>query len=168
MMSDAPTIKCKKCSKTFQPDMKTRGAWLCSACQAKNPNLKRHYRSVADICILGFIFTAIVVAVEISRAGLNLGVLLAAGHAVVLLVTIVFVYKSKTPWTDGIAKALIWTVSGLVLLFNVIVPLVFTRALSIPAIVFCALLFPYLFWLNSQTGKCTASGASLLPEKEEL
>src|SRR2546427_11225554 len=95
-----PTIKCKKCGVTFEPDLKTKGTWRCPSCQAKNPNLKRHYRSVADLCILGLIVTLIVVAVGYANAGLNLGVLLSAAHAVLLLVTIVFVYKAKTPWAD--------------------------------------------------------------------
>ncbi|MDA1106648.1 MAG: hypothetical protein O2855_08690 [Planctomycetota bacterium] len=167
MNKTAPTIKCKKCDNTFQPDMKTKGPWLCPACQAKNPNLKRHYRSVADLCILGLIVTAIVVAVGFSKAGLNLGVILAAAHAVLLLVTIVFIYKSNTPWTDGTAKALIWAVFGLALVFNVVLPLVLSGTLNIPAIVVYALVFPYLIWLNSQAGKCTASGAPPLPEKQE-
>ncbi len=166
-MSNAPTIKCKKCSNTFQPDLTIRGTWDCPACQAKNPNLKRHYRSVADLCILGLIITAIVIAVGFSKTGLNLGVLLSAGHAILLLVTIVFVYKSKTPWADGTAKALIWTVFGLALVFNVVVPFAFSGMLDIPAIVIYALVFSYLFWLNSQARKCTASEPSALPQKEE-
>lgn len=166
-MSAAPTIKCKKCNNIFPPDMQTKSPWVCPSCQMKNPNLKRHYRSVADLCILGLIVTAIVFAVGFSKAGLTLGVLVSAGHAVLLLVTIVFVYKSKTPWTDGVAKALIWTVFGLALVFNVVLPLVVSGWLNIPVIAVYALVFPYLFWLNSQAGKCTASVTPPLPEKEE-
>ena len=167
MNDTAPTVKCRKCAKTFRPDMKTKGPWPCPACQAKNPNLKRHYRSVADLCILGLIVTAIIVAVRFSKAGLTLRVVLSAGHALLLLVTIVFVYKSKTPWTDGTAKALIWTVFGLALVFNVVIPLALAGRLNIPAIIVYALVFPYLFWLKSQAGKCTASGGPPLPEKGE-
>ena len=155
-MDDTPAIKCKKCGNTFEPEVKTKGPWVCPSCQTKNPNLKRHYRSVADLCILGFIFTVIAVAVGFGATGVNLGVLLSAGHAVLLLVTIVFVYKSKAPWTDGIAKALIWTVFGLALVFNVMLPLILAGRLNVPAIVVYALVFPYLFWLNSQAGKCMA------------
>jgi hypothetical protein len=147
--------------------MKTRGPWPCPSCQAKNPNLKRHYRSVADLCILGLIVTGIVVAVGLNKAGLTLGVMLSAGHAILLLVTIVFVYKSKTPWADSTAKALIWTVFGLALVFNVVLPLALAGTLNIPALIVYALVFPYLFWLNSQAGKCTAFEAPPLPANKE-
>jgi len=167
-MSDmGPMIKCKKCGNTFHPDMKTREAWPCPSCQAKNPNLKRHYRSVADLCILGLIVTAIVVVVGFGKGGVNLGVILSAAHAILLLVTIVLVYKSKTPWVDSVAKALIWVVFGLALFFNVLLPLALAGRLNIPFIIVYALVFPYLFWLNSQAGKCTASGQPEIPRKEE-
>jgi hypothetical protein len=143
--------------------MKTRGTWPCPSCHAKNPNLKRHYRSVADLCILGLVITVIVVGVGVSNAGLNLGVILTIGHAILLLITIVFVYKSKAPWADGTVKTLIWTVFGLALLFNVVIPFAFGGGLIIPVIIVYAFVFPYLFWLNAQANKCTASGAPPLP-----
>lgn len=158
-----PTINCKKCGNTFQPDMKTRGTWPCPSCRAKNPNLKRHYRSVADLCILGLVVTIIFVAVALSNAGPNLGVILSVGHAVLLLIAIVFVYKSKSPWADGTVKTLIWTVFGLALLFNVVIPFAFGGTLIVPAIIVYAFVFPYLFWLNAQANKCTASEVPRLP-----
>ena len=166
MTNTNPTIKCRRCGHIFEPDMKTKETWPCPSCQAKNPNLKRHYRSVADLCILGFIITAIVVSIAFSKAQFSLGVMLSVAHGVLLLVTIVFVYKSKTPWSDRIAKNLIWTVFGLALLFNVIVPLLAGK-LNIPAIVVYALVFPYLFWLNSQTSNCMVSGPQELPSNKE-
>ena len=157
-MSQATTpIKCIKCGMTFEPDVKTTGTWPCPSCQTKNPNLKRHYRSVADLCILGLIITLLVAFFQVTNAGVNLGVLLSAAHAVLLLVTIVFVYKSRTPWADITAKTLIWIVFGLALLFNVATPLMLAGRLNIPAIIVYAVVFPYLLWLNVQAGKCTAS-----------
>jgi len=167
-MSDtSPTIKCKKCGNTFQPDMKTKKAWPCPSCQAKNPNLKRHYRSVADVCILGLIGAVIIVALGLSRTGPNVGLILTAGDGILLLVTIVRVYKSKAPWADGVAKALIWTVFSIALLFNIVLPLVLAGTLNIPFIIVYALISPYFFWLISQTRKCTASGPPPLPTNED-
>jgi len=156
------TIKCKKCGNTFQPDIKTKDVWVCPNCQTKNPNLKRHYRSVADLCIIGLIVTIIIVAIAFSNVGLTLGVILSGAHAILLLVTIIFVYKSKAPWSDNVAKTLIWTVFGLALLFNVAGPLLAGR-LNIPAIIVYALVFPYLFWLNGQANKCTPSKPPEVP-----
>jgi uncharacterized membrane protein len=157
-MSQANTaIKCRKCGMAFEPDMKTKGKWPCPSCQTKNPNLKRHYRAVADLCILGLAITLIGFVVWIKEAGLNLFALLWAADAVLLLVTIVFVYKSKAPWADNRAKILIWVVFGVALLCNVGVPLILSGELKIPAIIVYAVVFPYLFWLNMQAGKCTVS-----------
>ena len=163
MSQTNPAIRCKKCGMTFEPDVKTKGTWPCPSCQTKNPNLKRHYRSVADLCILGLIITLLVVVFVVRSAGLNLGVLLSAAQAVLLLVTIVFVYKSKTPWADSTAKTLIWVVFGLALLLNVVTPFMLAGRLNIPAIIVYAAVFPYLLWLNVQAGKCTASEPPTLP-----
>jgi hypothetical protein len=167
-MIDGPvSIKCRKCASTFQPDPKTRGAWLCPSCLAKNPNLKRHYRSVADLCILGLIFTVILAAVRLNEHGVDLGLILSSAHAVLLLLTIMFVYKSKAPWKDAPARTLIWVVFGLALLFNVLVPLLFAGLLFIPAIIVYAIIFPYLVWLNSQANKCTAQEPPPMPLEEQ-
>lgn len=154
-MSDTTTtIKCRKCGNPFQPDMKTRKLWFCPNCQEKHPNLKRHYRSVADLCLLGFLITIIYIVLYYNQYGLNLGVLLSAGHALLLLVMIVFVYKSREPWADGVAKALIWTVFGLAFVLKALLPLVLFGALNVPVIVVFSIMFPYLFWLNAQANKC--------------
>jgi hypothetical protein len=136
--------------------MKIKGVWLCPACQEKNPNLKRHYRSVADLCILGFIISAIIIAVGFATTGFHFGMILSIGHTILLLVTIVFVYKSKTPWTDAVVKTLLWIVFGIALLFNVVIPLALAGKLNVPALIIYALVFSYLFWLSSQANKCTA------------
>ena len=156
-MSEAnPTIKCRKCGMTFAPDVKTIEAWHCPNCNAKNPNLKRHYRSVADLFILGLIIELIVIAIVFINSGLTLGMVLTVLHAVLLFVTIVIIYKSKTPWADNAAKTLIWIVFGLAFFFNVVVPFIFARKLNIPFIIVYVIIFSYLFWLNAQARKCTA------------
>ena len=162
-----PAIKCKKCGSTFEPDVKAKKAWLCPSCQAKNPNLKRHYRSVADVCILGLIGTVIFVAIMYARSGLSLGAVLAAAQGMLLLATIVLVYRSKTPWADSRAKNLIWMVFGLALLFNGVVPLVRAGKLNIPFLIVYAIIFPYLFWLNAQARKCTAIEPPTVPSSVE-
>jgi len=154
-----PHIQCKHCGAVFAPDVTCRGAWACSQCGKKNPNLKRHYRSVADLCILGLIATGIAILIGLRTGGLTFGLVLTIAHAVLLLTAIIFVYKSRTPWTDGAAKALIWTVFGLALLFNVVLPLIVAGRLNIVFLVLYALVFPYLFWLHVQAGKCTAEGS---------
>ena len=152
-----PIIKCKKCATKFEPDMKTSKSWFCPACQTNNPNLKRHYRSVADLYIIGLIFTLIGIILKLSKVGLTIDVILMTGHAILLLVTIVTVYKSRTPWTNNTVKLLICTVFGIVMLLNVVLPLVLFGFLNFPAIVVYTIVFWYLYWLHIQTNKCTAS-----------
>jgi hypothetical protein len=100
MSPSNPTIRCKKCGVTFEPDMKARDMWPCPTCQTKNPNLNRHYRSVADLCIIGLLSALLVVVFSVRNAGLTFGGLVLAADAVLLLVTILFVYMSKTPWIE--------------------------------------------------------------------
>ncbi len=160
MSNFAPVIKCKKCGGTFQPDLKTKGKWICPNCQAKNANLKRHYRSVADLIILGLIATVIFILIGFKQRGLDFGLILTAAHAVLLLVTIVFVYKSKAPWEDTTTKTLIWVVFGLALSFNVFIPLLTIGILNIPVLVIYTIIFPYLFWLNAQANKCIVTSSA--------
>ncbi len=42
------------------------------------------------------------------------------------------------------------------IIFNVVLPFILAGAINIPAIVIYALVFPYLFWLQSVAGKCSA------------
>ena len=161
------TIKCKKCGNVFQPRVNTKGPWRCPSCEAKNPNLKRHYSSVADVCILGLIATAVIGTLGFRDGGPAFDVVLSAAHGVLLLVTAVLVYKSKTPWTDTVAKTLIWIVFSLAVVFNVVLLLVVAGKLNLPAIIVYAAVFPYLFWLDSQANKCTASQPPPMPEEEQ-
>ena len=149
------SIKCKECGSIFQPDLKTRRAWMCPQCNAKNPNLRRHYRSVADLCILGLIATIIVVLFEHHEVGVSAGVVLGAASAILLLVTNLVIYKSKAPWANRAAKALIWMVFGSAFLGNLVVPLLLRGSVLIGFVAVYAIVFPYLFWLNSQANRCT-------------
>jgi predicted RNA-binding Zn-ribbon protein involved in translation (DUF1610 family) len=125
------SVKCTKCKTVLQPDMSSP-SWLCPNCQHKNPNLRRHYRSVADVCILSFIAEMIFMVIVISDRGANWGTIFLMGHAIILLVTIIKIYMAKTPWTDTIANTLIWIVVGLGILN--------------PLCLFIVL--PYVIWLN--------------------
>jgi len=166
-MSDSTvSIKCKKCGHVFQPDVKTKRPWFCPSCKTKNPNLRRHYRSVADVFILGFIFTVVVASIGFNQRGVDLGLILSAGHAILLLVTIIVIFKSKAPWMDTIAKRLIWIVFGLALLFNVLMPLLFAGMLN-PGVIVYAAVFSYLFWLNGQANRCTAPEPPPVPVQEQ-
>jgi hypothetical protein len=182
MTNNAASIKCKKCGNTFQPDVKTKGPWVCPGCLGKNPNLKRLYRSVADVCILGLIVTVLVIAVRINERRVDFGVILAAAHSVLLLVTIVSVYRSETPWKDTTARILLWTVFGLALLFNLLIPLLFVglfvvfdvvlpplfvETLVVPASIVYLIIFAYLVWLNSQANKCMAPEPPRMPSEEQ-
>jgi hypothetical protein len=159
-MSDTPIlINCKKCGESFAPDFKTRGDWICPNCQCKNPNLKRHYRSVADLYILWFLFSAIVLTVHIGSAGFDRAAIIRIPFIILLLFTIIAVYKSKSPWNDKAAKILIWSSFGVSVLFKVIqtVQLLLVGGFTIPfllgfGIVHIAI-FIYLFWLHCQAKK---------------
>ena len=153
------SIKCKKCNQDFQPDPKTRGDWVCPNCQTKNPNLKRHYRSVGDLYILWLILSAIFMFVHLKTVGFDLRTIFAFPFLALVLVTIIFVYKSKTPWTDNAAKILIWLVFGISLVFKLfqVAQMLLAGTFNVPFMISFGMvyvaIFSYLFWLHSQTKK---------------
>ena len=159
-MSDTPIlINCKKCGESFAPDFKTRGDWICPKCQYKNPNLKRHFRSVADLYILWFLFSAIVLLAHISSAGFDFGIIVRIPFVILLFITVITIYKSKSPWTDKIAKVLIWSCFGVSVAFKAIqiVQLLLADKFNVLfllgfGIVHVAI-FSYLFWLHCQAKK---------------
>ena len=159
MSNSSILINCKKCGEGFAPNFKTRGDWICPKCQYENPNLKRHYRSVADLYILWFIFSVVFLLVRIGLVGFDFGAMSRIPFVILLIVTVITVYKSKSPWTDKIAKILIWSCFGVSVAFKTIqtVQLLSADRLNVPfllgfGIVHVAI-FIYLFWLHCQTKK---------------
>lgn len=162
------SIGCKNCRNTFQPDLQTKAAWLCPNCQVKNPNLRRHYRSVAGLCILGFLATAIAAVVHFRQAGMTVGIALSTAHAVLLLLATVFVYKSQAPWTDAPVRALLWTVFGLAVVLSIVIPFVLAGILNMAPIIAYALAFPYLFWVDGHARRSRTPGAADVPTRKQL
>ena len=152
-----PSIRCKNCLAAFSPALKAsaKEGWQCPHCQTKNPQLKRLYRSFADLCIMGLIVTCLIVLYGISNDGVTLGSVISIGHGVLLLVTTIVVYSSVAPWQDRVAKTLIWATLTLACLFNVVILCVSNGLLVIPAVVLYSLVFGYLVWLTIMTKKCT-------------
>jgi hypothetical protein len=159
-MNEVPvTINCAKCSQPFEPDFKTRGCWICPSCKGKNPNLKRHYRSVGDLYILWLGCLLIFSFLHFESAGIDASVFLSLALSIVLVVTIFFVYKSSEPWNDALAKLFIWITFGMLLCGRLIqiagmaingntnFPHIFGFAVGYTAI------FMYLLWLHFQTRK---------------
>lgn len=163
-MSDAPIlINCKKCGESFAPDFKTRGDWICPKCQCKNSNLKRHYRSVADLYILWFIFSVVVLLVYVNSVGFDFGAIVRIPFVILLLVTIMMIYKSESPWTNKTAKILIWSSFGVSVMFKAIqtVQLLLADKFTILFLLGFGIvhvtIFIYLLWLHCQAKKYSHS-----------
>jgi hypothetical protein len=162
------SVKCSKCDEVYQPDLKSNRVWRCPKCQVKNPNLRRHYRSFADLCILGFIVTVIFIIAGLNEYGLSLGVLLLSAHSILLLVTIFTVYKSKAPWTDRTVKTLLWVVLGVAFLLNVVIPTLQNGRFTNPVdLIIEMVVFFYLIWLNSLAKQCTCLEAATVQAATE-
>jgi hypothetical protein len=151
-----PAIFCNKCRQSFEPDLHTRGKWISPHCKAKNANLRRHYRSIADLFILGLFFIGIAFSFGRPRP-IGLALILVAADCTLLLVTIFAIFRSKTPWASVPIRSLIWIVFLLAFSVNVGVPLIGGR-LPIAALVVYALLFPYLFWLQWRSQRANTVG----------
>jgi hypothetical protein len=153
-------IKCRKCGEDLQPDLSLRVDWVCPKCQYKNPNFRRHYRSVADLYILWLFFTFLAFVIHLRTGGFDLRSVLALPILALLISTIVVVYKSTTPWKDNRVKVLIWVVFSYALALQVAQVAQMSLAgklnklnisfLAGVGIVYTAI-FGYLFWLQFQS-----------------
>lgn len=157
MADGTASIQCRKCGTVITPDPKTRGDWCCPGCKARNPNLTRHYRSVADLCILGFIATIVSAVVSVVVSGVTLALWRQTMHAALLLMTITAVYRSKTPWTDVTVRILVWVTFGVACAVNLATLLLSSRPTGIGFLIVYAIIFPYLFWLEAQARKCAVA-----------
>jgi hypothetical protein len=154
-------ITCKHCAEVFLPDLKTRGPWVCPYCERKNPNLRRHYRSVADVMIIGLMIGGGKLAFQWADSNgpflsrFSIADLVQAMHLLILFSAVIAIYRSKTPWANNTIKALIWVIYGATFLanmgFSVLVGLHLTAMLLLAYIP----LFTYLLWLHVQARKCS-------------
>jgi hypothetical protein len=151
---EKPMVKCKKCAAVYSPEMSGKGPWVCPQCQKENPNLKRLYRSVADLYILGLIATGVILALLLPEQGLDLSTGLQAAQGALLLVAIVIIYRSRVPWTDGVAKAFVWIPLLVAAFLNVALPLLLGAPVAIGYLVVYPIIFIYLLQLSYHARKC--------------
>jgi hypothetical protein len=153
------SVKCKQCLHVFRPDLKTSGHWTCPGCGANNPNLRRHYRSVADLLILGLIVTmAVVLLGSTERLELTAGVLVSIAWSALLLFAIIKIYSTRSPWRNMVVKTLIWVVFGARFALYGLEVIAAQRPMPwiIGPLVVFVVVFSYLFWLAFATRRALA------------
>ena len=146
-------IKCGSCGIVFSPDPRSRDAWVCDACGAKNPNLRRHYRSLGILWIFALAIATMV----------GLGLLLEAGTIDYLLLLtwalslaiVIAIYGSRAPWMSTPTKVLIWVGIAFALFGNVLYPLIFRDQFSPLRAAVTTVVFAYVCWLQIQARKCS-------------
>lgn len=163
MKKQPSAIMCKACKQVFQPQQKGRLPWPCPSCGAKNPNLKRHYRSVAYLFMFGIFLNLLVVVFAFKRVPLNWAGLLMAIQVTMFLAAIIRIYSSPAPWGDVAAKALVWTSLTFTASVNLMLPIVLAGRIPIPHMVVYSVVFAYLIWLQWASSKCTAPASAPLP-----
>ena len=150
-------VRCTKCGETFAPDLKLKkDPWFCTHCEAKNPNLRRLYRGVADVFGLGLLLTFIFLAVNISALGLlALPTAISIFWMVFLVFSIFRIYRARAPWLDRVARTLIWLVFALAFTLNVALPLALRgREAVLGAVgrlIVYSVVFAYVLWLLKVT-----------------
>ena len=162
-------IKCTGCGETFAPDLSRADGWTCPKCQARNPDLRLHYRVLAGIAGLGFVGTVVWTAVT-ARTGGGMS----AGHAIllmegiVLLAAALLLFSSHAPWASASARAVTNAAFGAAFVIAVLWPVCMTIVLSfigtppsarfllflIPVAVACCAALGYLVWVQKATRKC--------------
>jgi len=151
------SVRCGKCKNIFTPDLKTNRPWICPMCNTKNPNLKRHYRSVANVCILGLIFEVLLIVAVFRNSELSIGFFLGILQCMLLISVITFIYSSKMPWMDPTLKAIIWLFFGITGLSNIIFLRMVFPPIALSALIAYLIVFLYLAWLAIKTHKCSVS-----------
>jgi hypothetical protein len=141
------TVICNRCRHPFRPDMHTKGPWLCPNCQAPNPNLRRHFRAIGGLCILGFLTTLTVLFICLRESCSTFQLALGAGLALLFLITVFVVYKTQTPWANPTVRNMLWTVFGLAFLLTVVAPLTLMKRLNLAPLLLHVVVFPYFFWV---------------------
>jgi len=155
-VDENPAIRCRHCGCVFRPAPAASGVWVCGRCRGKSPNLRRHYRSVADLCVIGLVATLWYLAARLRGPGLDLAAILASAHAVLLALTAGVLYKARAPWASHVVRVLVAAAFVLALGIHEILPLLTTGKLNYLALVVYIVVFAYLFWLSVQGLKCTA------------
>ncbi|MBN2022828.1 MAG: hypothetical protein JW809_08525 [Pirellulales bacterium] len=155
MNEQAVAIRCRACRKTFTPEAGESGVWVCGHCRGKNPNLARHFRSVADLCVFGLLAALFFLARRLEAGTRDWRTLAQAIHAALFVVTIVLTYRAATPWRSVTIKTLIWVVFVAALALNVGVPMWLSGKMYLPVLAVYGAIFWYLAWLHIQAAKCT-------------
>ena len=156
-------IRCTKCGETFAPDLKIKkDPWFCTHCKAKNPNLRRLYRGIADVFVLGLVLTLVFLGVNVNAPGPRaLPTVLSLFWIVFLIFSIVRVYRAEAPWLDPVARTLLWLVFVLAFGLNVALPLALRGREALPGVVarlvvYCVVV-AYVLWLLKVTRRATVT-----------
>jgi len=133
--------------------------WLCPNCQTTNPNLRRHYKAIAYFCGLGFLVTLIVLLEGVTQ---RVSIFMLVGNTIVAILFAVatgLVYRAQAPWNNARIRSLIWTIFGLAVILSVVVPFSLAGMLNMSPVVLCALVFPYLFWVDGHARRSGGAGS---------
>jgi hypothetical protein len=154
---DEARVTCKKCEHGFKPDLSTSSPWLCPACGAKNPNLKRHVRSVADVFILWFIVLVVVLLSHVKANGIDLEAAIYVANAVLLLTAIIVIYRRCTSWSSPATHVLMWLPVIFGSMWHVVLPLINAGRVAIPYLAVYVAVALYLVALTRRARQCRDS-----------
>jgi predicted RNA-binding Zn-ribbon protein involved in translation (DUF1610 family) len=169
MRSTPASVTCISCRRLFEADGRSLRPWACPHCGKKNTNLRRHYRSLATLLVLGLFWNLMVMFNMFRRDATGWPELLVAGFFFLpFLVTTVVILSTRTPWSSTPAKVLLWFVFGLAFVAHVM-PLLLQPAapgslyVALLLAAFYALVFSYLMWLGRKAKQLCAAGPSAAP-----
>jgi len=146
-------IRCRKCGEFFSPDLKTRLGWKCPQCGERNLNLRLHYRSVADLLILWFIFAATVIILGTMDGTVDAQIIILSLLSVLYLATAIMVYRAPTPWNNTRVKAMIWIAYLVPFCGNIMAFIVKPHLMGAVVLLVYLVIIAYLFWLRNATRK---------------
>jgi hypothetical protein len=164
-------IRCRKCGRTYAPDTRSSRHWICPHCQAKNPNLKRHYRSIAQLFMLNLLFAVLALFLRRNRASAIVFEVILGAVALYLLVAILSIYRAKRPWASPFVKVMVWSIFALGLCGNLVA--LARRFASgridpgtIGGTIVLGAIIAYIVWLEAQARKCTVRESTPVRPKD--
>ncbi len=151
-------VRCRRCREMFRPDLKTTKSWRCPSCDAGNPNLRRHFQSLADVCVIGVLAKMIFIAIECEgkQHGVGVEIAISAAQCVFIGVLSMYIYKSIKPWVERRVVVLVSVLVWSLLFRSVIIALMSHSLNGISSVVGCALACSYWQWLKFQAGSMCA------------
>lgn len=157
--SEKTFIVCLYCNRRIEPDLKSNKPWICVKCNKKLPNLKRHWRSIADVYAIQLSISLLLLLFSLfGGEGFKstfefisfwVSILISV---IIPIIIVIRTYSSARPWEERSIR--FWITVWLLLSFiSVLVSFSTTGSILIVLILgfWPVIILLYFLWLSNKT-----------------